>query len=135
MSRARSRPQARTRPGAPGRAVPGRPGADRPFVISAHPPSPSRRARPRIRVHLRPPRPTPPPPLARPSVRIAVLGAAFSAVLAGGMAVAALVCAGGVCHALTDPGPTQAVFELDDQPPGLVAPVSPGRPPTAAPAR
>lgn len=136
MSRARSRPPVPARPGALERPAPGRSGADRPFPFALHHPAlhPAHhwsRARVRVCAHtphlLHAPAP-------RIRVWIAVLGAAFSVLLAGLMTGAAMLCAEGVCHGPTDPAPARAELDLVEQP-GFDAPVTPGRLPTADPAR
>jgi hypothetical protein len=60
---------------------------------------------------------------------MALLGAAFSLVIIGVMAGAAIICANHAC--LTDPSPSRAVLELDIRP----TPVTPGPLPTADAAR
>jgi hypothetical protein len=82
-------------------------------------------------------RPVRRPPLSR-QVWIALLSAAFSVLVAGGMAVAAVVCADDACQDLAGAAPARTALDLSDGASrmfaGEPAPVRPGRPPTATPA-
>jgi hypothetical protein len=122
-SRVLARPSAPTRPGAPAHH---RRRPARPFVIAA-----AHRTPPQRMTQGRAPR-----PLARRRFWIAAVGAAFSLVLVCTMTLAVVMCAGGACRVLRGPAPARAELTLDQQLPMTPsAPVTPGRPPTATPAR
>ena len=122
-SRVLARPSAPTRPGAPAHH---RRRAARPVVIAA-----AHRTPPHRTAQRRGPR-----PLARRRVWIAATGAAFSLVLICAMTCAIVLCAGGACRALRGPAPARAELTLDQTLPMTpTAPVTPGRLPTATPAR
>jgi hypothetical protein len=114
----RVRPAAPVRPpGPPAQRTSRRPGAARPFVITSTP-------RRRAWHSLRPGRCC--------RVWIALLGAAFSLVIIGVMAGAAVVCANHTC--LTDPSRSRAVLHLDIEP-TPARPMTLGPLPTTDPAR
>ncbi len=121
VSRAPSRPPhpTRARPPAHEHRAARRAAEPTPFVLSAGSPAPVHRAR----------------PIPRRRTWLAVLGAAFSLLLVGVMSGAAIVCAEGACRGQSDPVPARAVLDLDHRTADPVAPVTPGRPPTAEPAR
>jgi hypothetical protein len=122
-SRVLARPSAPTRPGAPAHH---RRRTARPFVIAA-----AHRTPPHRTTRSRAPRPP-----ARRRFWIAAVGATFSLVIICAMTWAVVMCAGSGCRALRDPAPARAALTLDQQLPMTpTAPVTPGRPPTATPAR
>jgi hypothetical protein len=77
-----------------------------------------------------------PRPPARRRFWIAAIGATFSLVIICAMTCAVVMCAGSACGPLRGPAPARAALTLDQQLPMTpTAPVTPGRPPTATPAR